>query len=82
MKEIYFAGGCFWGTEHFFKQMDGVIDTQVGYANGKTQYPTYQDVCTDTTGHAETVRVAYDESRIALSDLLEMYFKVLVSAKT
>ena len=77
MKEIYFAGGCFWGTEHFFKQMDGVIDTQVGYANGKTQSPTYQDVCTDTTGHAETVRVAYDESRIALSDLLEMYFKAI-----
>lgn len=77
MNEIYFAGGCFWGTEHFFKQMDGVIDTQVGYANGKTQSPTYQDVCTDTTGHAETVRVAYDESRIELSDLLEMYFKAI-----
>ena len=60
MKEIYYAGGCFWGTEHYFKMVNGVVETEVGYANGHTENPTYQDVCTDKTGFAETVRVAYD----------------------
>ena len=49
MKEIYFAGGCFWGTEHYFKQIDGVISTEVGYVNGNTLDPTYEEVYTDTT---------------------------------
>ncbi|MBO7610184.1 MAG: peptide-methionine (S)-S-oxide reductase MsrA [Muribaculaceae bacterium] len=74
MKDICFAGGCFWGTEHFFKMMDGVVSTEVGYANGNTVAPTYKDVCTDTTGHAETVHVTYDESMIRLEDLLDMFF--------
>ena len=50
MKEIYFAGGCFWGTEHFFKQVEGVVDTETGFANGNTVNPTYKEVYTDTTG--------------------------------
>ena len=77
MKEIYFAGGCFWGTEHYFKLVNGVIETQVGYANGHTENPTYQDVCTDKTGFAETVRVAYDPGVISLEFLTEMYFKAI-----
>ena len=64
MKEIYYAGGCFWGTEHYFKMVNGVVETEVGYANGHTENPTYQDVCTDKTGFAETVRVAYDPEAI------------------
>ncbi|MBR3102139.1 MAG: peptide-methionine (S)-S-oxide reductase MsrA [Muribaculaceae bacterium] len=71
---IYLAGGCFWGLEHFFKQMQGVVDTEVGYANGNVENPTYQDVCTDETGFAETVRVCYDPTVIGLDTLLTMYF--------
>ena len=58
--EIYFAGGCFWGTEHFMKQIDGVTNTRVGYANGKMSIknPTYEQVCNDNTGFAETVEVS------------------------
>ena len=77
MKEIYFAGGCFWGTEHYFKLVNGVIETEVGYANGHTENPTYQDVCTDKTGFAETVRIAYDPEVISLEFLTEMYFKAI-----
>lgn len=77
VKEIYFAGGCFWGTEHYFKQIDGVVDTEVGYANGHTENPTYQDVCTDKTGFAETVHVTYDPSKVSLQFLLELYFKAI-----
>ena len=77
MKEIYLAGGCFWGTEHFFKQIQGVIDTEVGFANGHTQAPTYEEVYTDTTGYAETVRVAYDQHVADLEFLLNMFFKAI-----
>jgi peptide methionine sulfoxide reductase msrA/msrB len=77
MKEIYLAGGCFWGTEHFFKQIEGVTSTEVGYANGKTVNPTYEEVCTDKTGFAETVRVVYDPGVISLEFLLNMYFKAI-----
>ena len=77
MKEIYFAGGCFWGTEHYFKLVNGVIETEVGYANGHTDNPTYQDVCTDKTGFAETVRIVYDPEVISLEFLTEMYFMAI-----
>ena len=76
-REIYLAGGCFWGTEHFFKLIDGVVETQVGYANGTVENPTYEQVCTHTTGHAETVKVVYDPERIGLEFLLDMYFKAI-----
>ena len=75
MKEIYFAGGCFWGTEHYFKQLRGVVETQVGYANGNTDNPTYKEVCNNNTGFAETVRVVYDPEVLTLEFLTEMYFK-------
>jgi peptide methionine sulfoxide reductase msrA/msrB len=74
-KEIYLAGGCFWGTEHYFKQIRGVIETQTGYANGHTEHPSYEDVCTDRTGFAETVRIVYDPPQVTLQLLLELYFK-------
>ena len=74
MKEIYFAGGCFWGTEHYFKQIKGVVETAVGYANGHTPDPTYQEVYTDGTGYAETVKVVYDPQLISLELLTDLYF--------
>ncbi|WP_233582302.1 peptide-methionine (S)-S-oxide reductase MsrA [Prevotella sp. OH937_COT-195] len=77
MKEIYFAGGCFWGTEHYFKQLRGVVETHVGYANGNIDNPTYKEVCTDKTGFTETVRVVYNPDVITLDFLTEMYFKAV-----
>lgn len=74
---IYFAGGCFWGTEHFMKQIDGVKSTEVGYANGYTENPTYQEVCTGNTGFAETVKVSYDPCEVDLKLLLDLYFKTI-----
>lgn len=74
-KEIYFAGGCFWGTEHLIKQIRGVIATEVGYANGESESPTYEEVYTDTTGHAETVRIEYDTTIVDLRLLLEIFFR-------
>ena len=73
--EIYLAGGCFWGTEHYLKQIEGVTETQTGYANGHGKNPSYQEVCTDKTGFAEAVRVVYDPERLPLSMLLQLYFK-------
>lgn len=76
MKEIYFAGGCFWGVEHFFKGVDGVSEAMPGYANGNTQNPTYKEVYTDTTGFAETVRVRYNPERVSLRLLVRLFFTV------
>ena len=75
--EIYLAGGCFWGAEHFFKQIDGVVATEVGFANGYTPDPTYKQVYTDATGYAETVHVCYDPDRVGLKFLLRMFFKAI-----
>ena len=77
IKSIYFAGGCFWGTEHFFKQIEGVTFTGTGYANGSTPDPTYRQVYTDTTGYAETVHVEYDNDVIDLEFLVRMFFKAI-----
>ncbi len=77
MKDIYLAGGCFWGIEHYFKQVMGVVSTEAGYANGHTLEPTYQDVCTDQTGFAETVHVVYNEQEVSLVSLLQLYFKAI-----
>ena len=76
-REIYFAGGCFWGTEHFFKQINGVTATQVGYANGNIENPTYEQVYTDSTGFAEVVKVAYDPKVVSLEMLLDLFFKTI-----
>lgn len=77
MNEIYLAGGCFWGVEEYFSRIPGVSNTEVGYANGHTTGPSYQDVCTDTTGHAETVHVTYDPTRVSLQTILEQYFMII-----
>lgn len=74
IKTIYFAGGCFWGTEHFFKQISGVVATTAGYANSRVPDPSYKDVCTGTTMAAEAVEVRYDPSRVGLKTLIAMYF--------
>ena len=74
-KKIYLAGGCFWGTDHLFSLVDGVVKTAVGYANGKVAYPSYEEVCTGRTGAAETVEVVYDDTKVGLTDLLSIYFR-------
>ena len=75
-KEIYLAGGCFWGMQRFIDQFPGVIETEVGYANGPDTKPDYESVC-NNSGHAETVRVLYDEATITLETLLDYYFLVI-----
>lgn len=76
-KNIYLAGGCFWGLEAYIKQLPGVWDTDVGYANGNKENPSYEEVCRKGTGHAETVNVVYDPSVIDLNTLIRAYFKVV-----
>ena len=76
MKTIYFAGGCFWGAQKFFDQFRGVTATEVGYANGPDENPSYEQVCHDS-GHAETVKVEYDETVITLMKLTESFFLVI-----
>ena len=74
---IYLAGGCFWGVEAYMKKLPGVKDTEVGYANGNTENPTYEEVCYNNTGHAETVKVVYDTQLITTQQLLDGFFKVV-----
>ena len=76
MKTIFLAGGCFWGMQRFLDQFDGVTYTEVGYANGPDTAPSYREVC-DNSGHAETVRVDYDETVLSLPALLRFYFQVI-----
>ena len=70
-----FAAGCFWGVEVTFRNVDGVIDAKVGYTGGHTDSPTYQEVCTDTTGHAEAVDVVFDPARVSYEELLEVFWQ-------
>ena len=77
MKEIHLAGGCFWGAERYLQLIPGVTFTQVGFANGNTPDPTYEQVYTDTTGYAETVRVRYDPEVVSLRFLLNLFFKAI-----
>ena len=77
MKTIYLAGGCFWGVQRYFDQFEGINKTTVGYANGKTESPIYQDVKKGMTGHAETIEIHYDENIISLQEILDDYFKVI-----
>ena len=69
------AGGCFWGVEYFMKQLPGVLDTEVGYAGGTTENPTYKQVCTGTTGHAESVKVVFDPSVVSYQEVLRYFFR-------
>jgi peptide-methionine (S)-S-oxide reductase len=75
MNEIAtFGAGCFWGVEETFRQVPGVIDTEVGYSNGHTVNPTYKDVCTDETGHAEVVQVTFDPAKVSFEELLNVFW--------
>lgn len=75
-QRAYFAGGCFWGTEHLLKQTEGVISARVGYMGGHTEHPTYEEVCTDTTGHAETVEVIFDPTKTTFEKLARLFFEI------
>lgn len=77
IKEIYFAGGCFWGVEKYLSLISGVKGTNVGYGNGITENPTYEEVCSSNTGHAETVKVIYNPDEISLAFLLSLYYKAI-----
>ncbi len=75
MQIAYFAGGCFWCVEAIFQHIEGVIKLASGYCNGNTVDPTYQDICTGTTGHAEVVEIEFDESRVSFKTLLNVFFE-------
>ncbi|MCD7810023.1 MAG: peptide-methionine (S)-S-oxide reductase MsrA, partial [Erysipelotrichaceae bacterium] len=77
MKVIYLAGGCFWGVQKYLNQFKGVTNTVVGYANGHTVNPTYQEVKSQNSGHSETVKVEYDENIITLEKLLDYFYRVI-----
>ena len=76
MDKATFGAGCFWGVEAAFRQVKGVTSTTVGYAGGTLKKPTYKDVCTDKTGHAEVVQVEYDPSQVSYEDLLNVFWRV------
>ncbi|GHU49782.1 hypothetical protein FACS1894127_3800 [Clostridia bacterium] len=77
MKRIYLAGGCFWGVEKYLSLISGVVRTEVGYANGETENPTYEDVRYNGSGHSETVLVEYDPDKLELPFLLDLFYKVI-----
>ncbi len=76
-KTIYLAGGCYWGVEKYMQELPGVVETEVGFANGDTEHPTYQQVRYENTGHAETVRVVYDDAVLPLCKLLRLFFRII-----
>lgn len=76
IKEAVLGGGCFWCLDASFRQIDGVIDVISGYANGNIPNPTYKQVCTDTTGYAEVVKIIYDDTKISYRELLEIFYTI------
>jgi peptide-methionine (S)-S-oxide reductase len=74
-KKATFGAGCFWGVEAAFRQLDGVTRTRVGYSGGSLENPTYEDVCSHTTGHAEVVEVTYDPERVSYDQLLQVFWR-------
>jgi peptide-methionine (S)-S-oxide reductase len=76
MGKATFAAGCFWGVEAAFRRLKGVLSVTVGYTGGSFENPTYEEICTDRTGHAEAVQVEYDPSRVTYEELLEVFWKL------
>lgn len=76
IRNATFAAGCFWGVEARFRELDGVVDAEVGYTGGTTENPDYRSVCSGRTGHAEAVRVTYDPERIGYAQLLDVFFNL------
>jgi len=76
MQKSYLALGCFWKPEESFRQLAGVIQTEVGYAGGESNNTSYEEICTGKTGHAETIKIIYDEKIISYEKLLEVFFKI------
>jgi methionine-S-sulfoxide reductase len=76
LETAYLASGCYWSKEYFFGQLEGVRETEVGFMGGHTENPTYRQVCTKTTGHAETVRVVFDPEKLAFEALLRLFFNL------
>ncbi|MFO8051473.1 MAG: peptide-methionine (S)-S-oxide reductase MsrA [Thermoplasmatota archaeon] len=76
MEKTIFGAGCFWGVQASFDQLEGVVETEVGYSGGHTKDPTYKEVCSDRTGHAEVVRVVFDPSVISFRELLDHFFEI------
>jgi peptide-methionine (S)-S-oxide reductase len=76
MAKATFGAGCFWGVEAAFRRIDGVTDAAVGYAGGHTESPTYQEVCSGTTGHAEVVQLEYDPDRVSFETLLDAFWEM------
>jgi peptide-methionine (S)-S-oxide reductase len=74
-RKATFGAGCFWGVEAAFRQLEGVTKTEVGYEGGTLENPTYEDVCSHTTGHAEVVQVTYDPERVSYDDLLNVFWR-------
>ncbi len=77
MKNIYLAGGCFWGVEEYFSRINGVTNTIVGYANSDTENPTYEQICEHTVKAIETVYIEFDENIVSLSSILDSYFAII-----
>ncbi|MBI9044140.1 MAG: peptide-methionine (S)-S-oxide reductase MsrA [Anaerolineaceae bacterium] len=76
MQRVYFAGGCFWGVEYYFLNLQGVISTRAGYMGGRTKYPNYEEVCTKQSGHAEIVEVVFDETKVTYQDIAKLFFEI------
>ena len=73
-EQVTFGAGCFWGVEYVFRRVPGVVDAQVGYSGGVTKHPTYEQVCSHTTGHAEVTQVTFDPTRVSFDQLLEVFW--------
>lgn len=76
LERAIFASGCFWSKEYFFSQAEGVVSTRVGYTGGRTDHPSYKEVCTKTTGHAEAVEVTYDSDKTKFEQLARLFFEI------